>query len=118
MPEKAKKLMTIKGIIAIRAVEIFIEIKGKVMTESLLANYAGIAPVPNASGKKDKYKNNKMGNRRLNSIFFSISVSQVRYDEEAKKYYQKNLPEGKSPHRARKAVARQLVRIIFNLSYF
>ena len=115
MPEKAKKLMTIKGISAIRAVEIFIEIKGKVMTESQLANYAGIAPVPDSSGKRDKYKNNKMGNRRLNSIFFSISVSQVRYDEEAKKYYQKKLSEGKSPRRARKAVARQLVRIIFNL---
>ena len=115
MPKKAKKLMTLKGISAVRAVEIFVEVKGKVMSESKLANYAGIAPVPDSSGKKDKYKNNKMGNRYLNSILFSLSVAQIRYDEEAKKYYKKKLSEGKTPRRARKAVARQLCRIIFNL---
>ena len=115
MPEKAKRLITLKGISAVRAVEIFVEIKGKVLTESQLANYAGIAPVPDSSGKKDRYKNNKKGNRYLNSIFYSLSIAQIRYDEEAKRYYQKKLSEGKSPRRARKAVARQLVRIIFNL---
>jgi transposase len=115
MPENARKLMILKGISAVRAVEIFVEVKGKVLTESQLANYAGIAPVPDSSGKKDRYKTNKMGNRRLNSIFYSLSIAQVRYDENAKKYYQKKLSEGKTPRRARKAVARQLVKIIFNL---
>ena len=115
MPEKAKKLMIIKGISAVRAVEIFVEVKGKVMSESQLANYAGIAPVPDSSGKKNRHKNNRMGNRRLNSIFYALSIMQIRYDDEAKKYYQKKISQGCTPRRARKAVARQLVRIIFNL---
>lgn len=115
MPEKSKKLMTLKGISAVRAVEVFVEVKGKVMSERQLANYAGLAPIPNSSGKKDRYKNNKKGNRRLNSIFYSLSIAQVRFDENAKKYYKKKLSEGKSPRRARKAVARQLCKIIFNL---
>lgn len=115
MPEKAKRLMTLKGISAVRAVELFVEVKGKVMSEGQLANYAGIAPIPDSSGKKDRYKTNKMGNRKLNSIFYSLSIAQVRYDENAKKYYQKKISEGKTPRRARKAVARQLVKIVFHL---
>ena len=81
----------------------------------MVSNYAGIAPIPESSGKKEKYKNNKMGNRRLNSIFFGLSIAQIRYNEEAKRYYQKKISEGKTPRRARKSVARQLVRIVFNL---
>lgn len=115
MPEKAKKLMTLKGISAVRAIELFTEIKGKVLSESQLANYAGIAPIPDSSGKKDRYKTNKKGNRTLNSIFYSLSIAQIRYDEKAKQYYQKKISEGKTPRRARKAVARQLVKIVFNL---
>jgi|GEM_PF-1931271 len=115
MPEKAEKLTVLKGISAVRAVEIFVEIKGKVMSESQLANYAGIAPVPDSSGKKNRHKNNRMGNRRLNSIFYALSIMQVRYDDDAKKYYQKKISQGCTPRRARKAVQRQLCRIIYNL---
>ena len=116
MPEKAEKLTVLKGVSAVRAVEIFVEIKGKVMSESQLANYAGIAPVPDSSGKKKKrHKNNKNGNRRLNSIIYSLAIMQIRYNEEAKKYYQKKISQGCTPRRARKAVQRQLCRIIYNL---
>lgn len=115
MPERAEKLTVLKGISAVRAVEIFVEVKGNVMSESQLANYAGIAPVPDSSGKKNRHKNNKNGNRRLNSIIYSLAIMQVRYNEEAKKYYQKKMSEGNSPRRARKSVQRQLCRIIYNL---
>lgn len=115
MPEKAKRLISLKGISAVRAVEIFVEVKGKVMSESQLANYAGIAPVPDSSGKKKRHKNNKNGNRRLNSIIYSLAIMQIRYDAEAKKYYQKKISQGCTPRRARKSVERQLCRIIYNL---
>ena len=115
MPKRAEKLTVLKGVSTVRAVEIFVEVKGKVMSESQLANYAGIAPVPDSSGKKNRHKNNRNGNRRLNSIIYSLAIMQVRYDESAKKYYQKKISEGCTPRRARKAVQRQLCRIIYNL---
>ena len=115
MPKRAEKLTVLKGVSAVRAVEIFVEVKGKVMSESQLANYSGIAPVPDSSGKKNRHKNNRNGNRRLNSIIYSLAIMQIRYNEEAKKYYQKKISQGCTPRRARKAVQRQICRIIYNL---
>ena len=115
LPTKAEKLLTLKGLGKIRAAELIVEIKGQVSTEKKLANYAAVAPVDKSSGKTIRCKVNKKGNRKLNSIFFSLSIAQIRYNPEAKKYYEKKLSEGKTPRHARKCVARQLVRIVFNL---
>lgn len=113
--EKAKKLTQLKGVREIRATQIIVETKGKVLSESKLANYAGIAPIETSSGKTTRFKTNKKGNRKLNSIFYALSIAQIRYNPEARKYYEKKLSEGKTPRHARKCVARQLVRIIYNL---
>lgn len=115
IPQKAEKLMHLNGISEIRATQIVVETKGKVTTESRLANYAGIAPIESSSGKTKRFKTNKKGNRKLNSILFALSIAQIRYNPEARKYYEKKIAEGKTPRHARKCVARQLVRIIFNL---
>jgi len=55
----------------------------------------------------------KGGNRELNSVFYGFSISQIRYDEEARKYYNKKIAEGKSPRHARKCVARQLANKVY-----
>lgn len=115
LSEKAKKLMQLKGISEIRATQIVVETKGNVISESKLANYAGIAPIECSSGKTVRFKANKKGNRKLNSIFYALSIAQIRYNPEAKKYYEKKLAEGKTPRHARKCVARRLVKIVFNL---
>ena len=115
LPEKAKRLKTLKGIADLTAAIIYTETKGKVISESALANYAGLAPVENSSGKYQKHRNNKSGNRKLNSAFYGISMHQSIHDKEGKKYYEKKLAEGKTKRHARKCLARQLVKIVFNL---
>lgn len=115
IPEKAKKLTTLKGVSNIMACTIYAETKGMLKTPASLANYAGIAPIDCSSGKTTKMKTNKKGNRVLNCAFYSLSVHQIRFDDNARKYYEKKIAEGKSPRRARKAVARNLVNIIFRI---
>ena len=114
-PAKAKKLEQLKGISTITACTIYTETKGCLKSPAALANYSGIAPIDCSSGKTIRMKNNKKGNRILNSIFYSLSIHQIRYDEKAKNYYEKKLSEGKTPRRARKAVARNLVNIVFKI---
>lgn len=115
LPEKAQKLKELKGIGNLSAAIIYTETKGKVVSEAKLASYVGVAPVENASGKSRKHHNNKTGNRKLNSVFYRMSLHQSIWDEEGKKYYEKKLHEGKTKRHARKCLARQLVRIVFNL---
>lgn len=115
LPEKAKKLTMLEGVSTLTASIIYTETKGILKTAASLANYAGIAPIDTSSGKTSRKRVNKKGNRTLNSVLFSLSIQQIRHNEKAKAYYEKKLKEGKSPRRARKAVARNLVNIIFKI---
>jgi transposase len=96
LPEKAQKLKQLKGVSNLTAAIIYTETKGKVVSVAALSNYAGIAPVDKSSGKTTRHRNNKSGNRKLNSVFYRMSMHQSIYDEEGKKYYEKKLKEGKT----------------------
>jgi len=115
LPEKAQKLKQLKGVADLTAAIIYTETKGKIISVEALASYAGVAPVENSSGKSKKHKNNKTGNRKLNSAFYRISLHQSIWDEKGKAYYEKKLKEGKTKRHARKCLARQLVKLVFNI---
>lgn len=114
-PEKAKKLTQIKGISIITACTIYTETKGRLLTKEKFANYCGVAPVDCSSGKTERKRNNRGGNRILNSVFYSLSIAQKRYNPESKAYYEKKIQEGKTPRHARKCLARQLCNVVFKL---
>lgn len=115
IPEKAKKLTQIKGISIITACTIYAETKGRIYTKEKFASYCGLAPVDCSSGKTERKRNNKGGNRVLNSIFYSLSIAQKRYNPVSRAYYDKKIQEGKTPRHARKCLARQLSNIVFNI---
>ena len=109
------ELFETTGISDLTAAVIYTETKGKLISSEALASYSGVAPVENSSGKQVKHRNNKGGNRILNSVFYRLSIHQSRFDEEGKKYYEKKCAEGMSKRHARKCLSRQLVRIVFNI---
>jgi transposase len=115
LPEKALRLSDLTGISSIRAAIIYTELKDKITTKASMASYAGVAPVENSSGKSLKHRNNKGGNRKLNSVFYQISLNQSINDEKGKIYYEKKLSEGKTKRHARKCLARQLVNIVWKI---
>lgn len=114
-PEKVKKLTQIKGISTITACTIYTETKGRLLTKEKFANFCGVAPVDCSSGKTERKRNNRSGNRILNSVFYSLSIAQKRYNPESTAYYEKKLREGKSPRHARKCLARQLCNVVFKI---
>ena len=107
-PEKAKKLKELTGIDTLTASIFYTETKGKKMSKSQFASYCGVAPVECSSGLSTRFRNNKRGNRTLNSLLYSISIFQSRFDKEGSKYFQKKISEGKSKKLARKHLARQV----------
>lgn len=115
LPQKAVTLTELTGISTIRAAIIYTELKGKITTKASMASYTGVAPVENSSGKSLKHRNNKGGNRKLNSVFYQISLNQSVNDKKGKTYYEKKLSEGKTKRHARKCLARQLVNIVWKI---
>ena len=116
-PQKVEKLKSITGIDTLTASIIYTETKGKKMTKSQFANYCGVAPVECSSGLTTNFRNNKRGNRILNSMLYSISLCQSRFDKIGSEYYQKKMNEGKSKRHARKCLARQICNLIWKILY-
>lgn len=116
-PEKAKKLKELTGIDTLTASIFYTETKGKKMTKSQFASYCGVAPVECSSGLSSRFRNNKRGNRTLNSLLYSISIFQSRFDSEGAKYFQKKITEGKSKKLARKHLARQVSNLIWKILF-
>ena len=115
MPEKAVRLTKLKGVSTIRAAIIYTELKGKISTKAAMASYAGLAPVENSSGKKQKHRNNRAGNRILNSVFYQISLNQSINDEIGRAYFERKVKEGKSKRHARKCLSRQLINLVWKI---
>lgn len=115
LPKKVLELTNICGISKLSAAILYTETKGKLTTRAALANYCAVAPIDNSSGPSKKHSTNRRGNRKLNSVFFRISMCQSIHDERGKIYYQRKLSEGKTPRQARKCLSRQLVNSIFKI---
>lgn len=79
------------------------------------SSYAGIAPTPHSSGRKNKMHTNPFGNRQLNRAIHTIALSQIaiKGDPTGKEYYQKKLKEGKTKLWALRCLKHQLTKVVF-----
>lgn len=77
--------------------------------------YAGIAPTPHSSGRKNKMHTNPFGNRQLNRAIHTIALSQIaiKGDPTGKEYYQRKLKEGKTKLWALRCLKHQLAKVVF-----
>jgi len=116
-PEKAKELTKLTGISTLRACKIYAITKGKKMTKAQFASYGGVSPVKNESGLKQGHRNNHRGDRQFNSILYSISICQSKYDPIGSDYYLRKLKEGKTKRHARKCLSRQLCNQIWKILF-
>ncbi|HEY4521500.1 MAG TPA: IS110 family transposase [Candidatus Paceibacterota bacterium] len=80
-----------------------------------LAKYAGCAPREYGSGKKQRYRKSRSGNRRLNSAFHLMALTQISPtgNDKARAYFRKKISEGKTKSQALVYLRRQLVNVIW-----
>ena len=80
-----------------------------------LAKYAGCAPRELSSGKHQRHVKTRARNRRLNSAFHQMAVSQISRmgNDKAREYFRKKVSEGKSKSQALVCLRRHLVNVIW-----
>jgi transposase len=84
-----------------------------VPSEANLASFSGTAPIPASSGKTDRHRLNRGGNRQLNSVLYTAVLSQMRFDPEVKAWIEaKQSQPGKTKKDAIRASKRHLVRVV------
>jgi transposase len=108
-------LLEIPGCGVVTAARILAEVGDatRFATEARLASYAGVAPLDASSGRQQRHRLNRTGNRRLNRAIFTIALTQIRIHQPARDYMTRRLAEGKTHREALRALKRQLIRTIY-----
>ena len=82
----------------------------RMASEASFAALAGTSPVEASSGRTQRHRLNRGGDRQLNRALHVISLTRVRWHPETAAYHQKLLASGKTPREARRCVKRMLAR--------
>ncbi len=84
-------------------------------TDGHFARQAGAAPIPASSGRKDRQRLNRGGDRQLNAALHRIAVAQGQHHPPAKAYLARKQAEGKSRIEALRCLKRHLARTVWQL---
>jgi transposase len=73
----------------------------------------GTAPIPVASGRTDRHRLNRGGNRRLNRAIHYVALTQATWEPRAVAYLARKQTEGKTRREALRCLKRRLSTVIF-----
>jgi transposase len=111
----ATHLRGIRGVGPIVAARILGETRGatRFRHAAAFAAHAGVAPVPASSGRTERHRLNRGGNRQLNLALYTIAMVQARWDPQARTYLDRKLAEGKTAREARRCLKRHLATVVY-----
>ncbi len=112
----APTLLELPGCGAITAAKLLAEIGpiGRFTSDAQLARHSGVAPLEASSGRIQRHRLDRGGNRQLNAALYRIAITQARVHPPARAYLERKKAEGKSRREAIRCLKRQLARVIFN----
>ena len=114
--ETAPGLLELPGCAAITAAKLLAEVGpiNRFKSDAQLARHSGVAPVEASSGRTQRHRLDRSGNRQLNAALYRIAITQARYHPDARAYLERKRSEGKSRREAIRCLKRLLVRVVFN----
>jgi transposase len=85
----------------------------RMASEASFAALAGTSPIDASSGKQQRHRLNRGGDRQLNWALHVIALARIRHHTETAAYYQRLLATGKTAREARRCVKRALARYFY-----
>ena len=112
----APALLELPGCATVTAAKLLAEIGpvDRFRSDAQLARHSGVAPLEASSGRTQRHRLDRGGNRQLNAALYRIAITQARYHAPARDYLDRKRSEGKSRREASRCLKRLLIRIIFN----
>ena len=87
----------------------------RLCSEGSYAALCGASPVEASSGKTQRLRLNRGGDRQANAALYRITLSRLRWDSRTQDYLQRRLAEGKTRREAIRCLKRYIAREIFTL---
>lgn len=82
-------------------------------SEPAFAALCGISPIPASSGKTNRHRLNRGGDRQGNNAIWRIAITRMSHDDRTKAYIAKRTAAGDSKREAIRALKRHLTRPIY-----
>jgi transposase len=82
----------------------------RLRSEAAFAHLCGVAPIPASSGKTNKHRLNRGGDRPANHALWRIAMSRLRYDPETRAYRDRRAKEQKTNKDIMRCLKRYIAR--------
>nr|WP_249715169.1 IS110 family transposase [Micromonospora sp. NBRC 107566] len=86
----------------------------RLRSEAAFAALCGSNPIPASSGKTNRHRLNRGGNRQANATLHRIVVCRLRWHEPTQHYTQRRLAEGKTKPEVMRCLKRYIAREIYH----
>jgi len=112
----APALLELPGCGSITAAKLLAEIGpiSRFKSDAQLARHSGVAPLEASSGRVQRHRLDRGGNRELNAALYRIAITQSRHHPAARAYLERKQAEGKTRREAIRCLKRLLARSVFN----
>jgi transposase len=84
-------------------------------SEAGFAALCGVSPVEASSGKTQRRRLNRGGDRQANAALYRIALSRLRWDHRTRDYLDRRIAEGKTPREAIRCLKRYIARELYQL---
>jgi transposase len=86
---------------------------GRVRKEASFAALCGASPVDASSGKQERHRLNRGGDRQANSALWRIAMTRMSHDPRTKAYVARRTAEGKTPKEIIRCLKRYIAREVY-----
>jgi transposase len=87
----------------------------RLRSEGSFAHLCGVAPLDASSGKQQRHRLNRGGDRQANCALHSIAIVRMSHDQTTKNYVAQRIAEGKTKREAIRCLKRYIARDIYRL---
>ncbi|MFN8054755.1 IS110 family transposase [Gordonia sp. (in: high G+C Gram-positive bacteria)] len=111
-------LLATKGIGVVTAAQLLITVGDnpeRITGKAAFAALTGVSPIPASSGKTNRHRLNRGGDRRANNAIHTIALVRMSADPRTKIYITKKLAEGKTKLEAIRCLKRHIANEIYTL---
>ena len=86
----------------------------RLRSEASFASLCGVNPIPASSGKTNRHRLNRGGDRQANAALYRIVVVRLRYDPRTQEYMQRRTKEGMSKSEVIRCLKRYVAREVYS----
>jgi transposase len=87
----------------------------RLKSEAAFAALCGVSPIPASSGKTNRHRLNRGGDRQANAAIHRVVIVRLRYDGRTRAYLQRRMEEGKTKTEVIRCLKRYVAREVFGI---